>query len=244
MTVLERRASPGSPFFKLPPELRNRVYEFVFNITSEETIRVTDAFSPPDPSRPNAATSLHESAPPSIALICCCQTIHEESKGLFTEASKRYWKKEFVLELEQIRHIPVFKCLIDSIPARKMHKLVVVANHERQGVQGTQRFALRRDRNGHWHREWVGPNWGFDASRHFDFWRGGGYMPDYIRTGHMLGAVLRHYEHVTPRVEDQPVLYWYDRFLARGGKAPSRGGTRKETRSGIHKRGYSYRCRQ
>lgn len=147
MAILHRRASPDCPLFKLSAELRNQIYKLVFEISNEDIIHVTDDFLPPSQSPSGTATSIRVSAPPSAALIGCCQTIYEESKGIFDEASKSYWKKEFVLEFEHIRQTPDVKHLLDSIPTYRMDKLVVrasVVDHE------TFRYALWRDSAGHW----------------------------------------------------------------------------------------------
>lgn len=185
--VLRRSASPESPLFKLPPELSNRIYEFVFEITGEDTIYVTDAFLPPGYSRPNANTALPKLAPPSAALIRCCQTLYEESQGIFLQASRSYWKKDFVLKLEQIRHIPVFKCLIDSIPTRKMYKLFVLADVEHEQ---TLRFALCRCERGIWSFQRIG----IDGST-----RSTTRSASCALAERQLRLVLYHYFTVTPR---------------------------------------------
>lgn len=123
--------SPNCPLFRLPGELRNRIYELVFEISSEDTILIADAFSPPNQSDTDAARLLPRpsSAPPPTALIRSCQHIHGESKVFFDEASERYWKQEFSIELPKpTPHHLTFESFIEPVPTQRIENLSVMVS--------------------------------------------------------------------------------------------------------------------
>lgn len=71
-----------SPLFRLPPELRNRVYEMAFE-DEAESIDVTQVCA----------------RKPSSALIRSCRRMHAESNGIFKAAFQDFWQKDFVIDL-------------------------------------------------------------------------------------------------------------------------------------------------
>lgn len=116
---MKPRQSPECPLWKLPGELRNRIYELVVENDSD-TIDITEAF----PATPLKSVATYEncplrrsasaspvlaaslsSAPPSAALMLTCQRLHEEMKGIFADAYQRYWEKSFVVDLQANRDL-------------------------------------------------------------------------------------------------------------------------------------------
>lgn len=75
MPVLAHHNQQQGPIFKLPPELRNRVYEMVY----EKGL---------DPEGVNTDEVLTRK--PSSAFMRSCQTAHTESQGLFNAAFQRF----------------------------------------------------------------------------------------------------------------------------------------------------------
>lgn len=125
--------TPNCPLFRLPPELRNRIYELVFEVSSASIIRVTDTFSPSGHDATDAITSARKAAaaPPSAALVRSCQRIHGESKVFFDEASKRYWKNEFLFELPiDLPHHLTFERFIKPAPTQRIENLSVMVSSE------------------------------------------------------------------------------------------------------------------
>lgn len=100
-----------SRLFKLPPELRNRIYEPASS-NEVESIDLASAFAHERDEDPYS--DLAVAVPPSSTLMRSCQKIWQESKGIFATLFQAYWDKEFVvnmcedpLELKiYIRHIP------------------------------------------------------------------------------------------------------------------------------------------
>jgi len=66
---------PQSPLFRLPPELRNNIYELVFSPAEVEEVELTSA----------------KSHAPSAALTLACKRINSEACGLYKAASQTYW---------------------------------------------------------------------------------------------------------------------------------------------------------
>lgn len=62
---------------RLPAELRNGIYELAF-----ETRR-----------KDGNPTNLRRPKPPSKALLLSCRQVHQEARGLYLEAYKRYWEE-------------------------------------------------------------------------------------------------------------------------------------------------------
>lgn len=67
-------AQSGSLFFKLPPELRNEIYEIVFSV-------------PPAP----AIARLAHALPPPRAITQTCRRARDETRGLYQLFSSPYW---------------------------------------------------------------------------------------------------------------------------------------------------------
>lgn len=104
-----------SVFFKLPPELRNRIYEMAFESRDGPVDLV--AFFPPNATfiiDQNARLpDLDAVAPPSSAVLQSCQQICLESKGIFETALESYRTKEFIAD---IRGRKLDAADINSIP--------------------------------------------------------------------------------------------------------------------------------
>lgn len=64
---------PSCLLFKLPPELRNYIYELIF--ATPDTIDFVDACSPPKD------------------LVLTCRRLHTEMTGLYKEAYRAYWSE-------------------------------------------------------------------------------------------------------------------------------------------------------
>lgn len=122
-TMTMKDQSPNSPLFKLPGELRNRIYELVFE-NSSDTINTVEAFFPSKASESDTVTQLRKAsaAPPSVALLCSCQKIYGESKGIFAKAVRHYWKKEFTVTLDEIEPLKRF---FDYVPKDYIKTFVV-----------------------------------------------------------------------------------------------------------------------
>lgn len=134
---LERRESPDSPLFRLPGELRNRIYEFVFE-NGSDTIDVAAGFFPTDDSdTTDTADQLRRAtaAPPSTVLMRTCQKINEESKLIFAAAYTHYWEKQFTIEFKDMRHVAR---LTPSLPWRLIDSFIVSARITRTKVARAQ----------------------------------------------------------------------------------------------------------
>ncbi|KAK5155273.1 hypothetical protein LTS14_006228 [Recurvomyces mirabilis] len=66
----------SSALLKLPPELRNIIYQYVFEVTAADGL--VDVF----------ATS-----PPEATILQCCRQIHTESHGLHQQMVRNYWSE-------------------------------------------------------------------------------------------------------------------------------------------------------
>ena len=122
--VTEGGGSSNSPLLKLPGELRNRIYELVFENDSE-TIDIADAFFKDADSSSDPTVTLRKAsaAPPSLGLMLCCKSTYAESKQLFASAADRYWNKTFTIKLEDVQ--PVER-IVDSAPARLIGTRIIV----------------------------------------------------------------------------------------------------------------------
>lgn len=90
--------SHDCPFLtRLSGEVRIKIYEFVFE-NGSHTIDMAEAFCTANNSLRKATA-----APSSTALMQTCHQINGESKLIFTAAYKRYWKKEFVIRLKDLK---------------------------------------------------------------------------------------------------------------------------------------------
>lgn len=143
MTMMMHKQSPNCPLFNLAGELRNQIYDLVLEISNDDTLRVTDAFSV----RRLRSRGKTSAAPPSAGLTRCCQRIYNETKRMFDEASEQYWGKTFVLGMTEIERPPRFRILIDSIPTHMIHKLYFMVS-----IEGRRAFkiGLFRDEKGIW----------------------------------------------------------------------------------------------
>ncbi|KAM0720617.1 hypothetical protein Q7P37_004754 [Cladosporium fusiforme] len=100
--VLRAHEQRQSPLFRIPSELRNNIYERVFEgwlgpiflneIFSKGT---SDAPDVPPPSILGSVT------PPSDALVRSCRKARKESKPIFDAAFQAYWKNEFVVNVRR-----------------------------------------------------------------------------------------------------------------------------------------------
>lgn len=204
-TMTMKDQSLNCPLFQLPGELRNRIYWFVFEVSSASTIRVTDAFSPSGHNITDAITLARKAsaAPPSAALIRSCQRIYNESKGIFDalkHTHKMYWEKEFAIGLSEIAHFPALQVIVDFTPVHKIDNLVVIADIK---GKGTLRWGLWRDKWKDWSYTWLGldastcdkPDFGdYGTNKSFD------------RARCSLYLILQHYRQVPPAILPSPVL--------------------------------------
>jgi hypothetical protein len=126
--VMERRDSPDCPLFRPPGELRNAIYELVFE-NGNETINVADFASAPVkldwnpgllPFRrlqliPTTDTDAvpTDVGPPSSALLRTCQKLHNEIEDIFAAAYQRFWQKTFVIDL---RNVTLLDRYMDCVP--------------------------------------------------------------------------------------------------------------------------------
>jgi hypothetical protein len=142
MPVLARHNQQQSPIFKLPPELRNRIYEMVY----EQGL---------DPEGVNADEALTRK--PSSALMRSCQTAHAESQGLFNAAFQRFWREGLVFNLRDRN--AVFPPILskDVIPFHRVHSFRLVVRHGERLATVT----LRRTGSGDEQR-WVCDTFGDD----------------------------------------------------------------------------------
>lgn len=122
--VTEDGGSSNSPLLKLPGELRNRIYELVFENDSE-TIDIADAFFEDADSSSDPTVTLRKAsaAPPSLGLMLCCKSTYAESKQLFASAASRYWNKTFTIKL---RDLELFERIVESAPARLTKSRIIV----------------------------------------------------------------------------------------------------------------------
>lgn len=160
-SMLEQKQSA---FFKLPAELRNRIYEMAFECELG-TIDLATTFRPG-----GTPLELGSAAPPSSALMRSCQTTCRESRGIFMSACEAYWNKDFVVDLSgrlfsssgaYIKHIP------DSYLVR-VSRIVLLCTY-----LGTEMRVLRTWSDGAWEAEIsAGKSYGVDESALIDVFRG------------------------------------------------------------------------
>lgn len=105
-TSLSAKSQGHGPLFLLPPELRNRIYELVFefNNDTEELIELTGCITlaqthRSDTPTPDVRFSL---PPPTSALLCTCQQLYTESALFLKPAQHRYYSKNFFIDFEKI----------------------------------------------------------------------------------------------------------------------------------------------
>ena len=126
----------NSLFFKLPSELRNRIYGLVFE-HDDKPVNVEDAFSP-------SSEILSSAAPPSSALLCACRKLHHESKGFHTVAYRNYWRKDFVVDL---RRVDALRQYIEHVPTAWIDAYIMKVESE-----GIADFEVLLSRcGGRWH---------------------------------------------------------------------------------------------
>lgn len=151
MTVKEQ--SSDCLLLRLPAELRNNIYELVFkniNRNSNRNIDVAEAFFPTEGSESNASTRARKNdvAPPSSALLRCSRQFHDEGKGIFAAAYRRYWRKTFTIKLKDMEP---FERFTTSVPWRTIQNFIVTAR-----VSRTKVARVNLDRfNGGWRMIWM-----------------------------------------------------------------------------------------
>ncbi|KAK5121165.1 hypothetical protein LTR85_005649 [Meristemomyces frigidus] len=110
-------------FLKLPPELRNRIYELAFTTEAEEGTNI----------------NLLDAAGPTKALLLTCRQIHSEAVGFHKQAYRRYWttskftlstlnfspRAELVSALNKLSHVDVEQI---------KHLLVTIENKRRDAA--------------------------------------------------------------------------------------------------------------
>jgi hypothetical protein len=140
-TVLERLESPDCALFTLPGELRNTIYELVFE-NGNETMSVADFASAPvrfdwNPELPSSRHVEHTSAadvdavptnagPPSSALVRTCQKIRDETEGVFAGAYQCFWQKSFVFDL---RGVSLLDRYMDCVPTAWIRTYILVVEN-------------------------------------------------------------------------------------------------------------------
>jgi hypothetical protein len=139
-TVLERLESPDCALFTLPGELRNTIYELVFE-NGNETMSVADFASAPvkfgwNPELPSSRPVEHTSTadvdavptnagPPSSALVRTCQKIRDETEGIFAAAYQRFWQKSFVFDL---RGVSLLDRYMDCVPMAWIRSYIFIVD--------------------------------------------------------------------------------------------------------------------
>lgn len=125
-----------SIFFKLPPEMRNRIYEMAFDceVDSIDLAATFDLGMTSVHNRDHLVASRTRSAaaPPSTALLRSCQKLHYESVGIFKASLQAYWHKDFVFIL-QGRERNATSNKICSIPNKylaRIRRFVFVVEHD------------------------------------------------------------------------------------------------------------------
>lgn len=86
-----------SPFFKLPPELRNRIYSLAFS----------------SPTNKDGSIDLKHAYPPPKDILMTCQRIYNECRGIQKTAYREYSDRVFVIDVkgrESLNRPPGFLC--------------------------------------------------------------------------------------------------------------------------------------
>lgn len=135
--VKKQLESPDSPFFRLPGELRNRIYELVFAYDGEP-VNVEDAFLP-------SGGLCSKARPPSSALMRSCRKLYHESKDYFPVAYRNYWRKDFVIDL---RKIDALREYIESVPTAWIDTYIITLDTSHD--YDSTRVVISRD-GGQWH---------------------------------------------------------------------------------------------
>ena len=134
--VTKQHGQSDSPLFKLPGELRNRIYDLVFE-HDNEAVSIRDAFSPLGKRHPNAA-------PPSSALLRACRKLHHESKVFHAVAYRNYWRKSFVIDL---REVDALRGYIMFVPTLWIDNYIMKVKNKH--TNDTEVLLSRS--GGHWH---------------------------------------------------------------------------------------------
>ena len=145
-TTTKTHEPPNCPLFQLPGELRNYIYELVFE-NGNDIVDIIDAFMPSTNNKVSPATNLRKAtaAPPSSALLRCCQRIHSECKGTFDEATRRYWKKVFTLDTRKITLPDNFD---ELVPVDRINTLIVTEKDREMTYHLVELPSLKELRSG------------------------------------------------------------------------------------------------
>lgn len=119
--------------FRLPPELRNRVYELCFIQVAREV-------------------NIIEAQPPPKDLLCACRQVYNEARLMHRQAYRDYWSKTcFVLHLrtgELDESIRVARGVIASLGAADIRHISLIRIENTIGLNGYQVWIFR---DGLWH---------------------------------------------------------------------------------------------
>jgi hypothetical protein len=119
MSTRHTNSQEQSPLFKLPPELRNRIYLYTTSQSeakkplscklSDEGNHFTHYYDPSydykgHHSLPIVSLNHISDVKPSNALLGTCQRIYQEAKGMFVASQRAFWRNQaFVCELHDGR---------------------------------------------------------------------------------------------------------------------------------------------
>lgn len=150
--MTNRRERPEAPFLQLPGELRNYIYELAFE-NGSDTVDIADAFLRPVRANMSPAMNLRRAtaAPPSSALLRCCRKIHSECKDTFGEATRRYWKKVFTLDMIQFTLPENFD---ELVPMDRINTLIVTEKHREMTYHLVELPSLKELRSGDFWMWW------------------------------------------------------------------------------------------
>ncbi|KAK5678662.1 hypothetical protein LTS10_009106 [Elasticomyces elasticus] len=126
---------PASRFLQLPPELRNAVYELVFDFQSSDV-------------------DLLEASPPSKAFLLACHQTYAEAKGFYNIQFRRYWSEtDFSIHAhhhnwrDKKYEVDFTKQDLDHV--RHLRCLITIETMLRKAPQfGTSQMRLRMQQNG------------------------------------------------------------------------------------------------
>lgn len=146
-----------SRLFRLPAELRNQIYEMVFESDEDkdETIEILDAFTLAKRFRSDdpASDVRYSLPPPSSALLRSCQRMYSEAKdvNLFAPAWECYWRNDFVIDFDKNSFEDAYPGYVKFVSLPRLQRCTIIVRENSSTEKPyTVSVAMRRREDGIW----------------------------------------------------------------------------------------------
>lgn len=132
---------------KLPAELRNEIYELLFNTSCSETSLDNDA----------ETVDLFHATPPSKALTLTCRQFQAEARDMYRMAYRSYWKStSFTVNVDTMTHESIAKLRKEDLQHITKLKTTRTTPHR------TSHIAEMITPDGIWHDTHISHTWDHD----------------------------------------------------------------------------------